>query len=93
MLAETESGWDSWNALESFELDHVVPLWRVAMMPKGKRTLRWWLPGNLQALCVPCHRRKTAREAARRADLRAGQLRFSDIGLYPRSGMLTVVRP
>jgi hypothetical protein len=48
---------------ERVELDHIVPLWKVAKMPLERQTIRWWLAGNLQLLCVPCHRAKTALEA------------------------------
>jgi 5-methylcytosine-specific restriction endonuclease McrA len=40
--------------------DHIVPVWRGG----GECGL-----DNLQTLCVPCHRQKTAREAAERAAL------------------------
>ena len=60
-------GDDETPKCEPFELDHIVPLWRVAMMPSPRnRALRYWLAGNLQLLCVPCHRVKTKREAAER---------------------------
>jgi 5-methylcytosine-specific restriction endonuclease McrA len=55
-----------WQITGAAELDHVVPLWRVDLMPKARRTVRWWLPGNLQTLCRPCHKEKTAREAKER---------------------------
>lgn len=45
------------------EVDHVVPLSR-----GGENRLR-----NLQTLCVPCHRAKTAAEAAERSDLCASR--------------------
>lgn len=48
------------------ELDHVVPLWQVAHLPDDERF--WYFgPENLQLLCIPCHREKTAAEASRRA--------------------------
>lgn len=43
-----------------WELDHVVPL-----IDGGSHD-----PSNLQTLCVPCHRRKSAEEARARAWLR-----------------------
>lgn len=43
-----------------FEADHEVPLWRGGSKRKS----------NVQVLCQPCHKRKTAREAAERARLR-----------------------
>jgi 5-methylcytosine-specific restriction endonuclease McrA len=44
-----------------WELDHVVPL-----IEGGGHE-----PSNLQTLCAPCHKRKTAREAAARRAARA----------------------
>lgn len=78
---ESEGEWERrtygavyWELLpRAVELDHVVPLWRVAMLAPERQTLRWWLPGNLQALCVPCHRAKTKLEAAERAEMRSPQ--------------------
>ena len=46
-----------------WELDHVVPL-----IEGGSHEL-----DNLQTLCVPCHRKKTAAEARQRAGLRREQ--------------------
>ena len=43
-----------------WELDHVVPL-----IDGGGHEL-----SNLQTLCTPCHKRKTAREAAARREVR-----------------------
>lgn len=51
----------------ALEVDHVRPLW--SLTPRERCQLRWWLPFNLQLLCRPCHKAKTAREAARRANL------------------------
>lgn len=54
---------------ESPQVDHVVPV-----IDGGERSL-----GNLQFLCPPCHRAKTAREATVRAARRRGpdpQMRF-----------------
>jgi 5-methylcytosine-specific restriction endonuclease McrA len=47
-----------------WEVDHVVPLWA-----GGSHGF-----ANLQTLCYPCHRDKTAREAALRAARRRAQL-------------------
>lgn len=47
------------------ELEHRRPLW--SLTDHERTELRWWLPFNLQLLCVPCHRAKSAREAAERA--------------------------
>lgn len=48
-----------------WELDHVVPL-----IDGGGHELR-----NLQTLCTPCHKRKTAEEAARRGERRRQRAR------------------
>lgn len=67
-------GSDYWHPFsKAVEIDHRIPLWRVALMPPERRTIRWWLAGNLQALCVRCHRAKTTREAAERAGVRSPQ--------------------
>ena len=68
-----EDGHWSGDFYPALEVDHKVPLWKVAEMPRERRTIRWWLPGNLQGLCVPCHRAKTKREAAERAACRRPQ--------------------
>lgn len=39
------------------EVDHIVPAWENGTDDEG----------NLQAICKPCHKAKSAREAARRA--------------------------
>lgn len=57
----------------SLELEHIRPLW--SLDDQERTQLRWWLPFNLQLLCVPCHKAKTAREAAHRA-------------IYRRTGVL-----
>lgn len=47
------------------EVEHVRPLWSLTDLERTQ--LRWWLPYNLQLLCPPCHKAKSAREAAERA--------------------------
>lgn len=42
------------------QVDHIQPLW------EGGQDIN----ANLQILCIPCHRKKTATEAGRRAQLR-----------------------
>ena len=50
------------------EVDHVIPLWKVAVLASADR--RWYFTiENLQLLCLACHRRKSAVEAAERAKL------------------------
>lgn len=52
------------------DVDHVVPLWKVAHLPDQERR-PYFLPGNLQLICRDlCHKEKSAREAAERAQLR-----------------------
>jgi 5-methylcytosine-specific restriction endonuclease McrA len=46
-----------WTERHAWELDHIVPL-----ADGGTHEL-----ANMQTLCRPCHRAKTAREAAERA--------------------------
>ena len=54
-----------------WELDHVVPL-----IDGGTHDL-----SNLQTLCVPCHRKKSARENSERAARRAAEAGASEGGL------------
>lgn len=57
---EWRSGW---------QLEHKVPLWKVAHLPDAQR-LKYFQLGNLGIACTkPCAERKTAREAAERAKL------------------------
>lgn len=51
------------------QVDHRVPLWAVAHLPDDQRRV-YYGPRNLWLLCTPCHKAKTADEAARRARLR-----------------------
>lgn len=48
------------------QVDHKVPLWKVAHLPQHERRT-YFLLGNLWLLCVACHARKTTTEAAERA--------------------------
>lgn len=54
----------------ALEVDHVVPLWKVALKPIELRR-PFFGPDFLQLLCDRCHKAKTAAEAADRAALRA----------------------
>jgi 5-methylcytosine-specific restriction endonuclease McrA len=56
-----------WSERHAWELDHVVPL-----ADGGTHEL-----ANLQTLCRPCHRAKTAREAGERARRRRAALSLS----------------
>lgn len=72
MLAEIH-GDHCWacDAVAVLELEHVRPLW--SLTDDERQQLRWWLPYNLQLLCVPCHRAKTSHEAGLRAALARGE--------------------
>ncbi len=48
------------------EVDHKIPLWKVAHLPVAKRR-EYFKIGNLQLRCPKCHKRKSAKEAADRA--------------------------
>lgn len=51
------------------EVDHIIPLWKVAELPDQQR--RWYFTlANLQLRCRDCHKKKSAREAAERAHLK-----------------------
>lgn len=54
----------------ALEVDHVVPLWRVALKPIELRR-PFFGPDFLQLLCDRCHKAKTKAEAGERARLRA----------------------
>lgn len=51
------------------EVDHETALWLIAYLPADKPAWRRALfsPDNLKLRCLPCHQRKSAREAADRA--------------------------
>lgn len=53
----------------ALELDHDVPLWRVAHLPDEER-IKYFRIENLRLRCRECHKAKTAREAAERAKLK-----------------------
>lgn len=53
----------------ALHIDHTVPLWSVAHLPDEERR-PYFGPTNLNLRCSPCHKTKTAREAAERAALR-----------------------
>lgn len=42
---------------DCWHMDHIVPLWQGGVD----------LESNMQVLCIPCHKEKTAQEAAERA--------------------------
>lgn len=49
----------------ALEVDHIRPLW--SLTDEERTEHRWWLPFNLQLLCVACHKAKTKHEAGVRA--------------------------
>lgn len=53
----------------ALELEHETPLWSVAHLPPEERR-PFFGPENLRLRCPPCHKAKTAREAAERAALK-----------------------
>lgn len=55
--------------ISSLEVDHEVPLWKVAHLPPDERR-PYFGPDNLRLRCPGCHKAKTAREAAERAEIR-----------------------
>lgn len=52
-----------------WEVDHEVPLWKVADLPDDQR-LWYFTLANLATRCRECHKRKSARESAERAKLK-----------------------
>lgn len=58
--------------LPGVQVDHIVPLWRIAVdahLYQWPDVLRFWGLGNLQALSASGHRAKNAKEAKERASL------------------------
>lgn len=58
-------------AVVEWHADHIVPLHEVDQSLPWEAIRRYWLPENVQTLCVRCHAAKTASEARRRAMRRA----------------------
>jgi 5-methylcytosine-specific restriction endonuclease McrA len=64
---EIDCGWGRAKTTSALEVDHIEPLWWIALtVPRCDRR-RYFGPANLQLLCPPCHKRKSRREAAERA--------------------------
>ncbi len=52
--------------VRGIEVDHIVPLWLSAGLGAEAR-LQFFLMANLQSLCGPCHKAKSAAEARERS--------------------------
>ncbi|NUB07104.1 HNH endonuclease [Azospirillum sp. Vi22] len=63
---------DRLPAWVGWEADHIAPLWKVDRSLPWDEQIRFWSIDNLQTLCRPCHKTKSAREAAERATLKRG---------------------
>lgn len=57
--------------VSALEVDHVIPLWLVAIEIPPDERRHFFGPDNLQLLCGACHKIKTKREAGERAALKA----------------------
>lgn len=68
-------GYDRWHGTSLWEADHIVAV------VDGGHDLGL---DNLQTLCVPCHKRKTAELAARRATDRKQSKRAADALVRPQ---------
>lgn len=66
--------WGLYTPIEQItglQVDHVIPLWKVALeIPEDQRR-PYFGPDNLQLLCMKCHKIKTSQEAAERAAIKA----------------------
>lgn len=62
---------------DGVHLDHIIPIGLAAL--HGVRAyVRAFFPENLQWLCEPCHKQKTANDLRAIADAKAGRLRLFD---------------
>jgi 5-methylcytosine-specific restriction endonuclease McrA len=64
------------NWTKEFHADHIHPLW-LADKTEYPDCLKYWAIGNLSAICIPCHKAKTSREAANRAKITRIQNKLS----------------
>lgn len=62
-----DAGCAGCGSVGPWQADHIIPLWAVPPnVSLAEREVYWGL-GNLQRLCVPCHKEKSALEAGQRA--------------------------
>ena len=62
--------WRSRLKSEKWDVDHIRPLWEQKGKTFDEIDLTYWEEENLQTLCYSCHKKKSADEAARRAEIR-----------------------
>ena len=58
------------DTLHDWDADHIKPLWSAPRDLGLADRDQWFGVGNLQTLCRPCHKAKSAREAAERATVK-----------------------
>ena len=61
--------WRSRRNDEKWDVDHIRPLWEQKGKTFDEIDLTYWEEENLQTLCYKCHKKKSADEAARRAEI------------------------
>ena len=74
----------SWST--SLQLEHDVPLWKVAHLPDDERAT-YFGPENLRLRCAACHAAKTRREAAERAATKRPKV-FSEVEIVQDVGQI-----
>lgn len=73
----------------AWDVEHEIPLWKTADMPRKER-IKYFTLDALKTACLPCHKRKTAEEAAERAhikrlgDQRNGKTKNSGVKIKSR---------
>ena len=55
-----------------WHLDHINPLYEQKDVKDEDIDYSYWMPDNLQILCIDCHKEKTSKEATNRAEYRKG---------------------
>lgn len=72
IAADTKWSW-SFGHFGPWEVDHIYPLW---LVDRGAPdALKYWMLVNLQTLCPPCHKLKSAEEAHSRKKIRKARIR------------------